>query len=103
VLIWRMSKSNFGAERPMVHPNPFVLLCFWTVRAVAAVAIGIAATGAGRAQTVSPPVWTVPEVGALPDDDHGRLDKALDTVQAMGWTVVDMKNDWKKIFPFRSK
>jgi thiosulfate dehydrogenase len=57
----------------MVHPNPFVLLCFWTVRAVAAVVIGIAAAGAGRAQTVSPPVWTVPEVGALPDDDHGSL------------------------------
>jgi len=56
----------------MVH-YPFVLLCFWTVRAVVAVAVGIAATGAGRAQTISPPVWTVPEVGALPDDDHGRL------------------------------
>jgi hydroxymethylpyrimidine pyrophosphatase-like HAD family hydrolase len=33
----------------------------------------------------------------------GRLDKALDTARAMGWTVVDMKNDWKKIFPFGSK
>ncbi len=33
----------------------------------------------------------------------GRLDKALDTAQAMGWTVVDMKNDWKTIFPFGSK
>jgi len=33
----------------------------------------------------------------------GRLDKALDDAQAMGWTVVDMKNDWKKIFPFGSK
>jgi hypothetical protein len=29
--------------------------------------------------------------------------KALDTAQAMGWTVVDMKNDWKQIFPFGSK
>ena len=57
----------------MVHLNPFVLRCSWTVRAVAAVVIGMAATGAGRAQTVSPPVRTVPEVGALPDDDHGRL------------------------------
>ena len=28
---------------------------------------------AGRARTASPPIWTVPEVGALPDDDHGRL------------------------------
>jgi len=33
----------------------------------------------------------------------GRLDKALDAAQAEGWTVVDMKNDWKKIFPFGSK
>jgi hypothetical protein len=33
----------------------------------------------------------------------GRLDKALDAAQAMGWTVVDMKNDWKKIFPFGIK
>jgi phosphoglycolate phosphatase-like HAD superfamily hydrolase len=33
----------------------------------------------------------------------GRLDKALDTAQAEGWTVVDMKNDWKTIFPFGSR
>jgi phosphoglycolate phosphatase-like HAD superfamily hydrolase len=33
----------------------------------------------------------------------GQLDKALDVAQAEGWTVVDMKNDWKKIFPFGSK
>lgn len=52
---------------------PFTLLCFWTVRLAATVAIGMAATDEGRAQAISPPVWTVPEVGALPDDDHGRL------------------------------
>lgn len=33
----------------------------------------------------------------------GRLDKALDVARAEGWTVVDMKNDWKTIFPFGSK
>jgi phosphoglycolate phosphatase-like HAD superfamily hydrolase len=33
----------------------------------------------------------------------GHLDKSLDVAQAMGWTVVDMKNDWKTIFPFGSK
>jgi hypothetical protein len=33
----------------------------------------------------------------------GRLDKAFDAAQAEGWTVVDMKNDWKTIFPFGSK
>ena len=30
----------------------------------------------------------------------GRLDKGLDEAKAKGWTVVDMKNDWKQIFPF---
>jgi phosphoglycolate phosphatase-like HAD superfamily hydrolase len=33
----------------------------------------------------------------------GKLDKALDTAQAEGWTIVDMKNDWKRIFPFDGK
>jgi len=28
----------------------------------------------------------------------GRLDKALDEAKAKGWTVVDMKNDWKRVF-----
>jgi len=30
----------------------------------------------------------------------GRLDKALDEAQRRGWTVVDMKKDWKRVFPF---
>jgi hypothetical protein len=29
----------------------------------------------------------------------GKLDKGLDEAAAKGWTVVDMKNDWKTIFP----
>jgi hypothetical protein len=29
----------------------------------------------------------------------GRLDKALDEARKRGWTVVDMKADWKTIFP----
>jgi phosphoglycolate phosphatase-like HAD superfamily hydrolase len=33
----------------------------------------------------------------------GRLDKGLDAAQAARWSLVDMKNDWKKIFPFGSK
>jgi hypothetical protein len=28
-----------------------------------------------------------------------KLDKALDEPLAKGWAVVDMKNDWKTIFP----
>jgi hypothetical protein len=30
----------------------------------------------------------------------GRLDKALDEAQRRGWTLVDMKKDWKRVFPF---
>jgi hypothetical protein len=30
----------------------------------------------------------------------GKLDKALDEAKAKGWTVVDMRNDWKRIFAF---
>ena len=30
----------------------------------------------------------------------GHLDKALDEANARGWTVVDMKKDWKVIYPF---
>jgi len=33
----------------------------------------------------------------------GRLDKALDEAQARGWTVVSMKDDWKRLFPFGAK
>jgi phosphoglycolate phosphatase-like HAD superfamily hydrolase len=29
----------------------------------------------------------------------GKLDKALDEASAKGWPVVDMKKDWKAIFP----
>jgi len=33
----------------------------------------------------------------------GRLDKGLDEAKARGWTVVDMKRDWKTIYPARQK
>jgi hypothetical protein len=29
----------------------------------------------------------------------GKLDKGLDAAPSKGWTVVSMKDDWKKIFP----
>ncbi|HXJ68298.1 MAG TPA: HAD family hydrolase [Verrucomicrobiae bacterium] len=32
------------------------------------------------------------------DSPVGRLDKALDEAQSSGWTVVDMKTDWKQVF-----
>jgi len=31
----------------------------------------------------------------------GRLDKALDEAERRGWTIVDMKRDWNKVFAFR--
>jgi hypothetical protein len=30
----------------------------------------------------------------------GKLAKAWDEAKAKGWTVVDMKQDWKKVFGF---
>ena len=30
----------------------------------------------------------------------GRLDKGLDEANEKGWTVIDMQNDWKVVFPF---
>jgi hypothetical protein len=29
-----------------------------------------------------------------------RFDKALDETQAKGWTVVDLKNEWNRVFSF---
>ena len=33
----------------------------------------------------------------------GRLDKGLDQAQLRGWTVVDMKQDWKFVYPHEIK
>ena len=30
----------------------------------------------------------------------GKLDKGLDEANAQGWTVVDMKKDWLRVFAF---
>jgi len=32
----------------------------------------------------------------------GRLDKGLDEAVARGWTVVSIKDDWKRVFPFET-
>jgi hypothetical protein len=32
----------------------------------------------------------------------GRLDKGLDEAKARGWTVVSMKDDWKRVFAFET-
>ncbi|ANN72149.1 HAD family hydrolase [Bordetella bronchialis] len=36
------------------------------------------------------------------DSKIGRLDKALDEARLRGWAVVDMKTDWKWIYPFEA-
>lgn len=33
----------------------------------------------------------------------GKLDKGLDQANEKGWTVIDMKNDWKVVYPFELK
>jgi hypothetical protein len=30
----------------------------------------------------------------------GRLDRGLDEAKTRGWTVVNMKDDWKRVFTF---
>ncbi|AUS04364.1 HAD family hydrolase [Pseudotamlana carrageenivorans] len=32
----------------------------------------------------------------------GTFDKGLDYAQENGWTIIDMKNDWKVIYPFET-
>ncbi len=37
------------------------------------------------------------------ESEVGRLDEALDEARAEGWTVVDMKRDWRVVYPFQSR
>ena len=30
----------------------------------------------------------------------GKLDKAWDEAKTKNWTVVNIKDDWKRVFPF---
>jgi len=30
----------------------------------------------------------------------GKLDKGMDQAQTDGWTIIDMRNDWKRVFPY---
>ncbi len=37
-------------------------------------------------------------------DSHiGRLDKAWDEANERGWTVIDMKQDWRRVYPPKSR
>ena len=33
----------------------------------------------------------------------GKLEVALTEAATRGWTVVDMKNDWNRIYPFEAE
>ena len=35
------------------------------------------------------------------DSSIGHLDTALDEARQRGWTVISMRNDWERVFPFR--
>ena len=35
------------------------------------------------------------------DSSIGHLDTALDEARARGWTVISMRNDWERVFPFQ--
>jgi phosphoserine phosphatase len=37
------------------------------------------------------------------DSRVGRLDRALDEAPRRGWVVVDMKEDWRVVFPFQAR
>jgi len=37
------------------------------------------------------------------DSYIGQLDKGLDEAIEKGWTIINMKNDWKVIYPFQMK
>jgi phosphoserine phosphatase len=61
-------------------------------------------TAAGEGRRLMAIVHHTDEVReyAYDKDSHvGRLDKALAEANGNGWTVIDMKNDWKVIYPFQ--
>jgi hypothetical protein len=47
-----------------------------------------------------PPAERIREYAYDRESSIGRLDKALEEAKVEGWTVVDMKKDWRHIFPF---
>jgi hypothetical protein len=49
---------------------------------------------------VMPPQITTPD---RVESRLGRFEKGLEEANAKGWTVVDMKRDWKTIYAFEKK
>jgi len=58
--------------------------------------------GAGRAlRRYREPHQCRARIRLPPPVQDRQLDKAWDQAKAKGWTIVDMKQDWKKIFAFK--
>ena len=61
---------------------------------------GCPAVGVGGVRRCDTRVWDGPAQG-LPDTTVGTLSQAMyGMAKQQGWTIVSMKNDWKRIFPF---
>ena len=52
--------------------------------------------------TAEVPAFDVREAAYDRRSPIGKLDRALDQAAAQGWTVVDMKRDWKRVFAFEA-
>jgi hypothetical protein len=84
-----LSRQHIAA-RAVVAP----LVAFWLIASL--IGFGVTASFAQQA-TSAPQIWTVPEIGALPDDDYGRLvrrgrDLVSATYAHIGPEVADPAN-----------
>lgn len=58
------------------------------------------AAGAGKSLCVFVHHTDAEREWAYDRDSHiGKFDKGLDEAKAKGWVIVDMKNEWKTVFP----
>jgi phosphoserine phosphatase len=83
--------NKFIGRRPILafgNSDGDLQMLQWTAAAAARFMGLVHHTDAGRE-------WAYDRTSSI-----GRLDKALDEARARGWTVVDMKRDWKRVFPF---
>ena len=58
------------------------------------------ATGGARLGAIVHHTDAVREYAYDRDAGFGRLDRTLDAAAENGWLVIDMKEDWKVVFPF---
>ena len=61
---------------------------------------GIQAEDPIIAELLKPPGYATGREYAYDRQSHvGKLDRALSEAPGRGWVVVDMKRDWKTVFP----